>query len=278
MMEQQKKKLYTVLTTVLKAVIALVFLSPFYVALIYSVKSKQEIAFNRLAFPTVFHWDNFSRGIEMSNFFSAVKNSALSTVVTVVVLTIICSMAAYIIARKNNKFYNTVYYIFIAAMIIPFQSIMTPLYINLKSFALIDNLFGFILAKIGFQIAFTILIITGFVKSIPLELEEAAAIDGASRYGTFWKVVFPLMKPIIFTSVVLNSLSVWNDFQVSVVILQKVNVRTISLTQFYFFGENSIELGLAFAVFVLSMIPIIILYLLLQKYIISGITAGAIKG
>jgi raffinose/stachyose/melibiose transport system permease protein len=214
----------------------------------------------------------------MSHFFVAVKNSALSAVVTVIILTVICSMAAYIIARKNNRFYNTIYYIFLGAMIIPFQSIMTPLYINLRAFGLVNTLLGFILVKVGLQIAFTILIITGFVKSIPVELEEAAAIDGASQYRIFWRIVFPLMKPIILTSVVLNALNVWNDFQVSVVMLQKVSIRTISLTQFYFFGENSAELGLAFAVFVLSMIPILILYLTLQKYIISGITAGAIKG
>jgi raffinose/stachyose/melibiose transport system permease protein len=271
-------KFYNILLIGLKALVALLFLSPFYIAIIYSVKSKQEIAFNRLSFPQIIHWDNFTRGIEMSNFFLALQNSAIATIISVFILTIVCSMAAYIIARKNNKFYNAIYYIFIAAMIIPFQSIMTPLYMDLKAYGLIDSLYGFILAKIGFQIAFTILIVTGFVKGIPIELEEAAAIDGASQYRVFWNVVFPLMKPIIFTSVVLNALNVWNDFQISVVILQKVSVRTISLTQFYFFGENSIELGLAFAVFVLSMIPILILYLALQKYIISGITAGAIKG
>jgi raffinose/stachyose/melibiose transport system permease protein len=277
-MKTKPNALYGLAGIIFKALIALLIISPFYIAVIYSVKSKPEIAFNRLSFPTVIHWDNFTRGIAMSHFFVAVKNSALSAVVTVIILTVICSMAAYIIARKNNRFYNTIYYIFLGAMIIPFQSIMTPLYINLRAFGLVNTLLGFILVKVGLQIAFTILIITGFVKSIPVELEEAAAIDGASQYRIFWRIVFPLMKPIILTSVVLNALNVWNDFQVSVVMLQKVSIRTISLTQFYFFGENSAELGLAFAVFVLSMIPILILYLTLQKYIISGITAGAIKG
>ena len=116
------------------------------------------------------------------------------------------------------------------------------------------------------------------MKSIPRELEEAASIDGAGVYGIFWKIVFPLMKPIIFTSVVLNALNVWNDFQMSLTLLQKKEVRTIPLTQYFFFGENNIELGLAFALFLLSMIPILILYLCLQKYIISGITSGAVKG
>lgn len=273
-----KKTATNFLFTFVKCIVALVVISPFYIALIYSVKSKEEITFQRLEFPTVIHWDNFTRGIELSNFWVALKNSAVSTVISVIVVTVICSMAAYIIARKNNKFYNTIYYLFLGAMIIPFQSIMTPLYMDLKKFGLIDNIVGFTMVKIGFQIAFTVLIITGFVKNIPKELEEAAHIDGAGLYQTYWSIVFPLMKPIILTSVVLNALNVWNDFQIAVTILQKDEVRTLPLTQYYFFGENSIELGLAFAVFVLSMIPILILYLTLQKYIISGITSGAVKG
>ncbi|MEG0897768.1 MAG: carbohydrate ABC transporter permease [Ruthenibacterium sp.] len=274
---KQQKRVDFVLTIV-KVLVALIVISPFYIALIYSVKSKQEITFERLAFPKTIHWENFVRGIEMSNFWVALKNSAVSTIAAVLVITVICSMAAYIIARKNNLFYNTIYYLFLGAMIIPFQSIMTPLYVDLKAFGMIDSIFGFTLVKIGFQIAFTILIITGFVKGIPRELEEAANIDGAGIYKTYWLVVFPLMKPIIFTSVVLNALNVWNDFQIAVSILQRNDVRTLPLTQYYFFGENSIELGLAFAVFVLSMIPVLILYLSLQKYIISGITSGAVKG
>lgn len=265
-------------SAILKILVTLIMVSPFYIALIYSVKSKQEITFNRLAFPTTIHWDNFTRGIEMSNFWCALKNSAISTVLAVLLLTIMCSMASYIIARKNNRFYNAVYYLMLGAMIIPFQSIMTPLYTDLKQLNMLDNIYGFTLVKVGFQIAFTVLVITGFVKSIPKELEEAAAIDGAGQYGIFWRIVFPLMRPIIFTSVVLNALNVWNDFQISVTILQKTAVRNIPLTQFYFFGENSIELGLAFAVFVLSMIPVLILYFCLQKYIIGGIISGAIKG
>ena len=189
-----------------------------------------------------------------------------------------CTMSAYIIARKNNRFYNTIYYIFVGAMIIPFQSIMTPLYVDMNHWGMLNTLSGFILAKIGFQIAFTVLLVSGFVKNIPRDLEEAAAIDGAGIYGIFFRIVFPLMKPIILTSVVLNTLNVWNDFQMSLTLLQRKEVRNVPLTQYFFFGENSVELGLAFALFLLSMIPILVLYLALQKYIIGGITSGAVKG
>jgi len=275
---ENNKSLKKIGIVFIKLLVSAIIVAPFYIALVYSVKSKQEIAFNRLKFPTMIHWDNFSRGIEMSNFWVATKNSVISTIFGVIIITVICSMASYIIARKNTRFYNAMYYMFLGAILIPFQSIMTPLYIDLRKLGLVNSITGFTMTKIGFQIAFTILIVTGFVKTIPKELEESASIDGAGKYRTFWSIVFPLMKPIIFTSVILNSLNFWNDFQIAITILQQSAVRTLPLTQYYFFGENSIELGLAFAVFVLSMIPILILYFSLQKYIISGITSGAIKG
>ncbi len=272
------KKQLKFLSVIVKLAITLLVISPFYIALIYSVKSKQEMVTDRLAFPKTIHWDNFTRAIETSNFGLALKNSLVTTVLAVIFITLICTMASYIIARKNNRFYNLIYYLFVGAMIIPFQSIMTPLYIDMTRWKLLNTLHGFIFAKIGFQIAFTVLLVSGFVKSIPKELEEAASIDGAGMYSVFFQIVFPLMKPIVLTSIVLNALNVWNDFQMSLTLLQQKQVRNIPLTQYFFFGENSIELGLAFALFILSVIPILALYLALQKYIIGGITQGAVKG
>jgi len=272
------KKQWNYLSVIVKLAITLLVISPFYIAMIYSVKSKQEMVTDRLAFPKTIHWDNFTRAIETSNFGLALKNSLVTTVLAVIFITLICTMASYIIARKNNRFYNLIYYLFVGAMIIPFQSIMTPLYIDMTRWKLLNTLHGFIFAKIGFQIAFTVLLVSGFVKSIPKELEEAASIDGAGMYAVFFQIVFPLMKPIVLTSIVLNALNVWNDFQMSLTLLQQKQVRNIPLTQYFFFGENSIELGLAFALFILSIIPILALYLTLQKYIIGGITQGAVKG
>ncbi len=272
------KKQLKYVSVIVKLAMTLLVISPFYIALIYSVKSKQEMVTDRLAFPKTIHWDNFTRAIETSNFGMALKNSLVTTVLAVIFITLICTMASYIIARKNNRFYNLIYYLFVGAMIIPFQSIMTPLYIDMTRWKLLNTLHGFIFAKIGFQIAFTVLLVSGFVKSIPKELEEAASIDGAGMYSVFFQIVFPLMKPIVLTSIVLNALNVWNDFQMSLTLLQQKQVRNIPLTQYFFFGENSIELGLAFALFILSVIPILALYLALQKYIIGGITQGAVKG
>jgi len=269
---------FNILSVFVRCLFALVFIAPFYVSFTYAVKTKQEIAFSGLAFPTSIHFENFVRGIKMSNFFLALKNSLITTISGTLVLTVVCSMAAYIISREKNKIYHVAYLLFLLTVLIPFQSMMFPLYLTFKEWSLVNTLIGFTLAKIGGQVGFCILIMTGFMKTIPYEIEEAAYIDGAGRYGIFWKIVFPIMKPIVITSVVINSLSIWNDFSVAMVLLQKKQVAIIPLMTYYFFGENVVELNIAFAVFALSMIPILLLYIVAQKYIISGIMVGAVKG
>lgn len=261
-----------------KLFFALLFLAPFYITLCYSVKTRVEITDTGLAFPTRFHLDNFTEAVMAAHFFHALGNSLLTTVPGVLGLTIVSTMASYIIARKNTRFYNAWYYLFLGAILIPFQTIMLPLYVNLKRWSLLDSLAGFTLTGMGFLIPFTILIVTGFVKTVPRDIEEAAGIDGAGRYRTFGLIVLPLMKPILVTSIILNTLSLWNDFQTAILILQRYAVRTLPLTQFYFFGENSAELNLAFALFLLSMLPILLLYFLLQEYVTGGLMAGAVKG
>ena len=278
MLQKTNHPLQKSLLDLLRCFVTLVIFAPFYIAIIYSVKSKPELVTNRLAWPKTIHWENFTTAIRVSNFGLALKNSAVTTVISVACITLVCSMAAYIIARKNNRLYNFLYYGFLGAMIIPFQSIMTPLYVMMKQMGLLNTLLGFVLIKISFQIAFTVLLVTGFVKTVPRDLEEAASIDGYNIYQVFARIVLPLMQPIILTSIVLNALNVWNDFQTSLTFLQKKEVRTVPLTQYFFFGENNIELGLAFALFMISMIPVLVLYFALQKYIISGITAGSVKG
>lgn len=265
-------------SALLKFLIALVFIAPFYVCIVYAVKSKQEIAFTGFAFPTAIHWENFSKGIEMSNFFRALNNTLISASIGTLALTVLSSMAAYIIARRKSSLYKTSYYVFMITILIPFQAIMFPLYLELKQMGIINTLTGFILAKVSMQMGFSVMLITGFVKSIPVDIEEAACIDGCNRYQTFFRIVFPLMKSILLSSVVVNALSIWNEFSVSVILLQSKSVANIPLMTYFFFGENVVELNLAFAVFALSMIPILILYFGTQKYIVSGIVAGAIKG
>lgn len=276
---EERKQMKKIAAFILKLPLAAVFIMPFYIAVLYAVKSPEETMRTGLAFPKELYWQNFSEAIEVSNFWTAAKNSLIITVVSVFLLMAVCSMAAYVIARNmRSRFFQSFYYVFLAAMMLPFQVVMLPLYVQLRDMQLLNTRVGMILTICGFQLAYNVFVYVGFVRNIPMEMEEAAYIDGAGRFYTFWKIVFPLMKPIISSTLILNALSVWNDFQISLIIAQKPEVRTIPLTQYFFFGQYSIRLNMAFAAFVLAMIPIILLYLVMQKYIIGGVMSGAVKG
>lgn len=264
--------------TILKALLALVFLSPLYIMVIYAFKTRREIMMTGLAFPTRLTFENFVSAIETTNLTRAFFNSAVSTVCMTAFTIVASSMAAYIISRKNTRFYNAVYYVFFAAIILPFQVIMLPMYRVLSAIGLMNTLPGYILAMCGLQIGFTVFLITGFIKTVPRELDEAAYVDGAGKHYTFWRIILPLMKPIIMTSIVLSALALWNDLLTALIILQSNRLKTLTLEQYSFISQFSTDLGKAFAAFMISITPIVILYFFLQKYIISGIVTGAVKG
>ena len=278
-MMKAKRNISNGIILILKIFLVAIFIMPFYIAIVYALKSPEETMKTGLAFPKHIYWANFTEAIEVSNFWTAAKNSLIITVVSVILLMVVCSMAAYVIARNmRSKFFQSFYYVFLAAMMLPFQVVMLPLYVQLKDTGLLNTRIGMILTICGFQLAYNIFVYVGFIRNIPLEMEETAYIDGAGKFYTFWKIVFPLMKPIVSSTLILNALSVWNEFQIPLIIAQKPEVRTIPLTQYFFFGQYSIKLNMAFAAFVLAMIPILVLYFVMQKHIIGGVMAGAVKG
>jgi raffinose/stachyose/melibiose transport system permease protein len=230
-----------------------------------------------LGFSTNLTLSNYARGLKTPGFVSSFINSLVTTIPTVLIVILICAQGAYALSRAKNKIIQLFYYMFIASLLIPFQTIMLPLYVNLKGLHLFNSLVGFVLVRVGFQIAYNILLFTGFIKTVPVELEEAAYLDGLDVKKTFWLIVFPLLKPVLVTSIIINTVYTWNDFQTALIILQKTALRTLPLLQYAFFGEHYTDLGLAFSVFNMSAIPIIIIYLLLQKQIMGGLTAGAVK-
>ena len=255
----------------------LICLAPFYVAFCYAFKSKQEFAKTKLAFPTYIDLTNFRDALGMKDYFITMRNSAVCAFFMVLIVVVLCSLAAYIIARRNNKFYNFVFYIFQLVILIPFQTIMFPLYKELSSIHALNTLWGLVLAQAGVNIGYYTFLYTGFIKGIPVALEEAATIDGCNRYQCFGRIVFPLLKPITMTVIVLAFLGSWNDFIIAQIICQRVEKRTLPLMQFYFFGEYSANVSVAFAAAILSMIPAVIIYFCAQKYIVAGMTAGAVK-
>ena len=277
MIKTPAQRVCNVLRILVLILTCVVCLAPFYVALCYAFKSKEEFAKTKLAFPTSLFWGNFQDAFAIDNYFTSVRNSFVVAIVMVVVIVVFCSMGAYIIARKRNKFYSAVFYVFQLIILLPFQSIMFPLYRELSDISALNTLWGLALAQAGVDAGYYVFLYTGFIKSVPVSLEEAATIDGCNRYQTFFYIVFPLLKPITMTVIVLSFLASWNDFIISMIICQRETVRTLPLMQFFFFGEYSSNVSVAFAAALIAMLPAVIVYFCAQKYIVAGMTAGAVK-
>jgi raffinose/stachyose/melibiose transport system permease protein len=204
-------------------------------------------------------------------------NSVIITSISVLALVVISSMMAYRLVRRPTLFNKLLLTVLVAAMIIPFQSVMLPLMRITSLFELRGELYGIVLCYMGFGISLSMFLYHGFIKSVPLEIEEAAVVDGCSPYGVFWRIVFPLLKPITVTVMILNVLWIWNDYLLPVLVINDA-MTTIPLAVQKFFGQYLRKWDLAMAALTLSTIPVVIFFLLLQKHIIEGITAGSVKG
>ncbi len=259
-------------------IMALLFLVPFYFLLANSMKSFAEILLDAAAFPTKFVWSNYSRAWEIMKFPRAFGNSLFITIISNAGLTLISAMSAYRFVRRPTRLNNLLFTLFVAAMVIPFQSIMIPLMRVANWFQLLDSRLGLFVCYLGFGVSMSVFLFHGFVKSIPMEIEESAVVDGSSPLGVFWRIVFPLLKPMTVTIIILNSLWIWNDFLLPSLLLGRPELRTIPLSTFSFFGQYTKQWDLALAALVMGITPIVVFFLSLQRHIIEGITAGSVKG
>ncbi|MEK4509185.1 carbohydrate ABC transporter permease [Paenibacillus sp. FSL K6-2524] len=268
----------TIVTEIIMILLGILFLVPFYFLFVNSVKTFGDLLTNAASLPKTIEWGNYARAFDITNFPTALGNSLLITVGSNVLLVIICAMAAYYMVRNNNRFNRLLYIIFVAAMVVPFQSIMIPLVKVTSKLGLMDSIPGLIICYLGFGVPMSVFLFHGFVKSIPLEIEEAATVDGSNVYGVFYRVVFPLLKPMLVTVFILNTLWIWNDYLLPSLILQSDHLSTIPIATFAFFGQYTKQWDLALPALVMGVLPIIIFFLFMQRYIIEGITAGAVKG
>lgn len=274
----KKKKLITSIIKVI-GVCGLLFLYivPFIFVLINSLKERKDIISNPLALPTSLKFSNYIEAFEKMNYGHAFINTLIITVFSVLIIIVFSSMTAYILVRKKWKFNNIIFFAMVISMIIPFQGIMIPLVKIYGSIGMLDSKWALIYMYLGFGTSLAIFMYHGFIKSIPVELEEAAMIDGASRFQTFWQIVFPIMKPITMTIATLDILWIWNDFLLPSLVLVGPNERTLQLSTYYFNGTYTIDYGLSMSALMLSIIPVIIIYLFMQKSIIGGVLQGSIK-
>jgi raffinose/stachyose/melibiose transport system permease protein len=255
------------------------FLAPFLISLLLSFKTQEETAVNLLAFPLSPYFGNFAEAMRRAKIFQSFRNSILTTFFSVLLSTLCSAMAGYGIGRYYHKRYMRIYeLILLASLMLPFQTIMIPVYKMYKSLNLTNTIHGVVFMISGTGLAFTTMLYIGFIKTLPRELEEAAYIDGYGRIRIFFYIVFPLLKPITFTAAALNTLWTWNEFNISLIVLQKDAVKTIPMQQYVFFSQYNSNYNMAFAAAVISMIPIVIFFIIAQKYIIKGLTEGAVKG
>ncbi|ARK31228.1 carbohydrate ABC transporter permease [Halalkalibacter krulwichiae] len=273
-------KRYTKKTFVLEIfaiIVAFIFLIPFYFVIVNSLKGFSEILIDAAALPKEWLFSNYIKVWQILDFPRAFWNSLTITVFSNIGLVIISSMAAWKMVRTPGKISKTLFVFFVAAMVIPFQTVMIPLVKLGGMLGIMNSIPGIILMYFGFGVPLSLFLYHGFVKTVPIEVEESARIDGCSQFGVFWRIVFPLLKPITVTVVILNTLWIWNDYLLPLLVLQDASLRTIPLATSSFFAQYTKQWDMGLAALVLGITPIIIFFLFLQKHIIKGIASGSIK-
>lgn len=288
---RKKKKLktlntYSFKTSLLESstwIFLVLYLSPFYLIVINSFKTRREIFRDTTSLPEKFEATNYLQAIDKMNIGSAFLNSGIIIVCSVGLIVLFSSMAAWVLARDKSRKSKILFYVFVAATIVPFQAVMLPLVkvmgkLNMEAinFNMLGTRYGLIFMYIGFGSSLSIFLYHGFIKSIPKDIEEAAIIDGCTKFQVYRKIIFPLLKPITVTVTVLNGIWIWNDFLLPFLTVNG-KINTIPLAMNTFFGSFSKQWELAMAGIVLSIIPMIIFYFCVQKYIIKGITQGSVK-
>ncbi len=269
-----------ILTIIFLALLSLVFIAPVIIVVINSFKGQFFIADSPFTFPnsgTFSGFENYINGIEKTGFFGAFFYSLVITIGAVGLIVLCTSMTAWYLARVKGKLSSLIYYLFVFSMIVPFQMVMFTLS-KIANTLRFDNPLGLILIYLGFGAGLSVFIFTGFARAIPLEIEEAATVDGCGPVRMFFYIIFPILRPTAVTVAILNAMWIWNDYLLPYLIIGS-DYKTIPIAvQYLQGGYGSRDMGALMAMLVLSIIPIIIFYLLCQKYIIKGVVAGAVKG
>ena len=274
------RKILNIIFFLLLCAFAAAFIFPVAVILINSFKAKFSISQSPFTIPTGNDFvglSNYTAGIRSTGFPSAFGWSLFITLFSIAAIIIFTSMCAWYIVRVKTAYTSVLYYALVFSMIVPFQMVMFTM-TKTANVLHLDNPLGIILIYLGFGAGLSVFMFTGFIKTVPLGIEEAATIDGCSPFETFWLVVFPILKPTAITVAILNSMWIWNDYLLPYLVIGG-DYRTIPIAvQYLKGGYGSVDMGALMAMLVLSVIPVIVFYLSSQKYIIKGVAAGAVKG
>ena len=276
-----KKKVMGILATLFFTLVSIVFVAPIFIVLINSMKSKTFINLETFKLPTEESYvglENYKTAITQYDFLKAVGWTLFITVFSVAVILICCSMTAWFITRVKNVFTKMIYLLCVFSMVIPFQMVMFTLSGTADSLHL-NTPWGIVIVYLGFGAGLAVFMFTGFVKSIPIEVEEAAMMDGCSPLRTFFCVVLPMMKPTFISVGILEAMWIWNDFLLPYLVLDIKEFKTISIVIQYMKGSyGRVDMGAIMACLIMAIIPVVVFYLCAQKYIVKGVAAGAVKG
>ena len=279
----RKKKIMHAIMWVVLLILFICFIAPFILVVINVFKTKGDITADPLALVGAhgFTLKNFPEAMKKMNFWLVFMNSAIITISATVLTIIVSAMASFVIVRNQKwRACSLLFGAMVASMVIPFQVLMVPLVsVYGGTLGILNHRLTLILMHVGFSVSMATFMFHGAIHTnIPLELEEAALIDGCTRWQTFWKIVFPLLKPTIATVAIIDAMAFWNDYLLPSLVLTKKNLYTIPIATQAFYGTYSTDIGLVMVALLLAMAPILILYVFLQKYIVEGVTSGAVKG
>ncbi len=278
-MIRKKFRIQKVLLQLLATTIGVLFLFPILMIVNFAFKTKKELYLdNPLSLPGDPTFDNFINAISKLHLDTAFLNSLFYTAVSVLIMALLCTMTAWAIARGKNRFFQFALVYFVIGILVPSQALMLPIYQIWNGLGMVNSRVGIILLYISTGMSFGIFLQTNFMSTIPVELEEAARIDGCSVYRTFFSIVLPLGKASMATLIIVQSFTIWNDFLLTSLMVSRENLRTVTLALKLLFSEQAKDYSTAMAGILLSAIPVIIVFLCLQKQFIKGMTVGAVKG
>lgn len=272
----KKRTLHQTFLVLLGLVLSIGWIYPFFMIFIGSLKTRGEIFTDPIGLPANPVWKNYATAWQNMDYGTSFMNSIVITVLSVILIVIFSAMAAYALSRVDNKISRLIYLSCAILMLVPFQTLMIPLVTLFGQINLINRA-GLIIMNVGFGLNLSIFLYYGALQSIHPSMDEAAKLDGASSFRTFWNIVFPSLRSTTATVIILSTIRIWNDYLLPSLVINQEGMRTIPLQMYSFFGEYTVQWELALAALILSIIPIIILYIFLQKYIVKGVTDGAVK-
>lgn len=276
--KKRPKRLGSVVLFAVVLILALLYVFPLVISFMSAFKSNGDILKNPTAFPSGLYTGGFEYLFAKTNYPAAFGNSMFLTVVSELLIICVVPMGAYGIARTRSKMSGMIYTFFLAGMMIPFQAYMISLFKQMKTIGLFGNLAGPVVIYLAGATGFGTLLFTSFISGVPVEIEEAAQIDGCSNLRIFWQIVFPLLKPCTASMVILNGLGIWNDYLMPSLVLPSTGAKTINVEIYRFAGELSSRWDIVFSGVVCGIVPILAVFFCLQGYFVKGITAGAAKG